>query len=172
MDREAWHAAIHGVAKSRTRLSNWTELILALLSSIASPFTVLFYWFILFTVCLPLNVSRMALGLGRKALLWASLPFLRSYGAVTPRTCLPLCPAQMVPGPPHTCPEGSQHSPGVLPGPRSVEGYSRSVDWAWTGGLGNTHTHTHTRVHKDPHGIGWSLGWGEWQADCHSWAGG
>ena len=26
MDREAWHAAIHGVAKSRTRLSNWTEL--------------------------------------------------------------------------------------------------------------------------------------------------
>ena len=26
MDREAWHAAIHGVAKSRTRLSNLTEL--------------------------------------------------------------------------------------------------------------------------------------------------
>ena len=26
MDREAWHAAIHGVAKSRTRLSKWTEL--------------------------------------------------------------------------------------------------------------------------------------------------
>ena len=25
MDREAWHAAIHGAAKSRTRLSNWTE---------------------------------------------------------------------------------------------------------------------------------------------------
>ena len=27
MDREAWRAAVHGVAKSRTRLSNWTELI-------------------------------------------------------------------------------------------------------------------------------------------------
>ena len=27
MDREAWHAAIHGVAKSRTWLSDWTELI-------------------------------------------------------------------------------------------------------------------------------------------------
>ena len=27
MDREAWRAAIHGAAKSRTRLSNWTELI-------------------------------------------------------------------------------------------------------------------------------------------------
>ena len=26
MDREAWRAAIHGVAKSRTRLSHWTEL--------------------------------------------------------------------------------------------------------------------------------------------------
>ena len=27
MDREAWHAAIHGVAKSWTWLSNWTEWI-------------------------------------------------------------------------------------------------------------------------------------------------
>ena len=26
MDREAWHAAVHEVAKSRTRLSDWTEL--------------------------------------------------------------------------------------------------------------------------------------------------
>ena len=26
MDREAWHAAIHGAAKSQTPLSNWTEL--------------------------------------------------------------------------------------------------------------------------------------------------
>ena len=26
MDREAWYAAVHGVAKSRTWLSNWTEL--------------------------------------------------------------------------------------------------------------------------------------------------
>ena len=25
MDREAWHAAIHGVAKSRTQLSDWNE---------------------------------------------------------------------------------------------------------------------------------------------------
>ena len=26
MDREAWHATIHGVAKSRTQRSSWTEL--------------------------------------------------------------------------------------------------------------------------------------------------
>ena len=28
MDREAWSAAIHGVAKSRTQLNDWTELML------------------------------------------------------------------------------------------------------------------------------------------------
>ena len=27
MDREAWHAAVHGIAKSWTWLSDWTELI-------------------------------------------------------------------------------------------------------------------------------------------------
>ena len=26
MDREAWHAVIHGVAKIQTQLNNWTEL--------------------------------------------------------------------------------------------------------------------------------------------------
>ena len=26
MDREAWRAAVHGVSKSQTRLSDWTEL--------------------------------------------------------------------------------------------------------------------------------------------------
>ena len=26
MDREAWHSAVHGVTKSQTRVSNWTEL--------------------------------------------------------------------------------------------------------------------------------------------------
>ena len=28
MDREAWHAAVHGVTKSWTQLNDWTELIL------------------------------------------------------------------------------------------------------------------------------------------------
>ena len=26
MDREAWHAAVHGFAKSQTQLSDWTEV--------------------------------------------------------------------------------------------------------------------------------------------------
>ena len=26
MDKEAWRAAVYGIAKSRTLLSNWTEL--------------------------------------------------------------------------------------------------------------------------------------------------
>ena len=26
MDREGWHATVHGIAKSRTRLNDWTKL--------------------------------------------------------------------------------------------------------------------------------------------------
>ena len=35
MDREAWHAAVHGVSKSWTRLSDWTKLMRTLLSEIS-----------------------------------------------------------------------------------------------------------------------------------------
>ena len=35
VDREAWHAAVHGVAKSWTQLSAWTELIAFLLICVA-----------------------------------------------------------------------------------------------------------------------------------------
>ena len=34
MDREAWHAAVLGVAKSRTRLSDWTELMDSIISMV------------------------------------------------------------------------------------------------------------------------------------------
>ena len=36
MDREAWRAAVHGVSKSRTRLSDWTELKLNKVSTTLS----------------------------------------------------------------------------------------------------------------------------------------
>ena len=36
MDREDWRAAVHGVAKSRTRLSDRTELTISLLSAAIS----------------------------------------------------------------------------------------------------------------------------------------
>jgi len=39
MDREAWRTAVHGIAKSQTRLSDWTEL------NIASSYPVLFFTF-------------------------------------------------------------------------------------------------------------------------------
>ena len=35
-DREGWHAVVHGVAKSQTRLSNWTELNWATLEAQSS----------------------------------------------------------------------------------------------------------------------------------------
>ena len=43
MDREAWRAIVHGVAKSRTHLSNWTELKSGRVSPV-SPITHLFTW--------------------------------------------------------------------------------------------------------------------------------
>ena len=44
MDREAWHAAVRGVAKSRTRLSDWTELNwMSLLFNMLSRFVTAFF---------------------------------------------------------------------------------------------------------------------------------
>ena len=58
MDREAWRAAIHGVAKSRTRLSDWTELKLLLfqICPIVPPcafffLIYMFYWSIVDLLC-------------------------------------------------------------------------------------------------------------------------
>ena len=50
MDREAWHAAVHLVTKSRTQLSNWTELIWCInlyykLSPLAEKFWFYFFCF-------------------------------------------------------------------------------------------------------------------------------
>ena len=39
MDREAWHAAVHGVTKSQTRLTDWTELNKVCMSCVLSCLT-------------------------------------------------------------------------------------------------------------------------------------
>ena len=45
MDREAWHAAVHGAAKSQTWLSNWTVLINKQISAISIELdNYLFFW--------------------------------------------------------------------------------------------------------------------------------
>ena len=44
MDREAWRAAIHGVTKSRTRLSDWIELNLVI--EISGTLTYMRSWYL------------------------------------------------------------------------------------------------------------------------------
>ena len=60
MDREAWHAAVHGVAKSRTRLSDWTELNSAM-TPLFSPFSLIKNQIplsLLVSGCATLHLSR------------------------------------------------------------------------------------------------------------------
>ena len=44
MDREAWHAASHGVAKNQTRLSDWTELNWIIILNQYFEDTTIFSW--------------------------------------------------------------------------------------------------------------------------------
>ena len=78
MDREAWRAAVHGVTKSQTRLSDWTEL------------NIIVYWMLLFVVnllshiqlfcnpmdCSPPGFSVHGISQGR-ILEWVSISFSR-----------------------------------------------------------------------------------------------
>ena len=50
MDREAWHPAIHGVAKSQARLSTWTELNWMNWFNYVSDFKILKYFSYIFII--------------------------------------------------------------------------------------------------------------------------
>ena len=53
MDREAWSVAVHGVAKSQTQLSNWTELIEALQYCVSFRWTAFSVTQSCLTLCVP-----------------------------------------------------------------------------------------------------------------------
>jgi len=61
MDREAWSAAIHGVAKSQTRLSKWTEMKFKKKNNIKKKekFSLILYW----CVFTPLSTSNTQTGI-------------------------------------------------------------------------------------------------------------
>ena len=70
MDREAWRAAIHGVTKSRTRLSHWTELnwgcgccpwYCTMFSTIPDLYPALPWWLRQLRICLQCRKLRFEL---------------------------------------------------------------------------------------------------------------
>ena len=102
MDREAWHAAIHGVAKSRTWLSDWTELnwIFLYMDLYTVPFTRELWvqdstLFILLSTRLgrkhDFNISFKNNAIKVSLLVFSVLcdKFLQVYPTLTPWTSLP-----------------------------------------------------------------------------------
>ena len=66
LDREAWRAAVHGVTKSRTRLSDWTEL-----NPWYSDYLVFCYKNFYISWLLPLSLQNSFLGIIFDAVPWA-----------------------------------------------------------------------------------------------------
>ena len=57
IDREAWHAAVHGVAKSRTWLSDCTELMIGEWATELNWWLESGFWFLLWLVLVWLDVK-------------------------------------------------------------------------------------------------------------------
>ena len=58
MDREAWRAVIHGVAKTRTRLSDWTDLIWTIWR-LSIPYLLYSHWKVFLSQFLSLKSSKV-----------------------------------------------------------------------------------------------------------------
>ena len=106
MDREAWHAAIHGVAKSRTRLSDWTEL--------NWPGEFILQWFI-FLPFLLLNKYTSVMGFLGSLAVKNPLPYLGDMSSVPE--------SRRYPGVGNDNPLPIS-LPGISHGQRSLAGYS------------------------------------------------
>ena len=94
MDREAWCAAVHGVTKSRTRLSNWTELNWSIHPSTYLPMTSIYVYCSIYlpTYCIYLCIYLPAYHI----YLWIYLPTYDIYPSLylsiyLPMTSICLC---------------------------------------------------------------------------------
>ena len=81
MDREAWHAAIRGVAKSRTRLSDWTKLMIEVHACMLSHFSLVQLFATLWTVA---RQAPLSMGFSRQEY-WSALPRPPSRDSCQPR---------------------------------------------------------------------------------------
>ena len=73
MDREVWRAAIHGVAKNRTRLSDWSDLI-----KLSNYLTILFFFFSV-CYCLSLFLSMHLSAMSRYMFIFQQADILCLY---------------------------------------------------------------------------------------------
>ena len=75
MDREAWCAAIHGAAKSRTRLSDWTELNRTLVYKGASWVFLILSYNIRRSILKRWNLIKLAILMPLQGCFWVKLMF-------------------------------------------------------------------------------------------------
>ena len=82
IDREPWRAAVHGVAKSWTRLSDWTELNMSLYVHIKILLTHSSVSGLLGYLCVLAIVNSASVNMNVQVSLWVCIQFLDIYPEV------------------------------------------------------------------------------------------